>query len=158
MNNTTNNNNTNNNNNNEKQHPFRIMTQNIQGLNSPSKQEQILQTMSTNNIDILGLSETKLIDRSSRLLYKKNDKYIAYFNNDNLNSQGTGVSLIFSKVYARNIHKVEGYKGRLIYADLYFKGNTKLRIVQVYLHSSLSYIRRDIEDIHNKLNDYVEDA
>ena len=73
MNNTTNNNNNiNNNNNNEKQHPFRIMTQNIQGLNSPSKQEQIIQTMSINNIDILGLSETKLIDRTSRLLYKKN--------------------------------------------------------------------------------------
>ena len=65
MNNTTNNNNINNNNNNEKQHPFRIMTQNIQGLNSPSKQEQIIQTMSTNNINVLGLSETKLTDKVS---------------------------------------------------------------------------------------------
>jgi len=158
MNNTTNNNNINNNNNNEKQHPFRIMTQNIQGLNSPSKREQIIQTMSTNNINVLGLSETKLTDKVSRLLYKKNENYIAYFNNDNSNPLGTGVSLIFSKLYARNIHKVEGYKGRLIYADLYFKGNTKLRIIQVYLHSSLSYIRRDIDDIHNILNRYVEDA
>ena len=114
--------------------------------------------MSTNNINVLGLSETKLTDKVSRLHYKKNENYIAYFNNDNSNPLGTGVSLIFSKLYARNIHKVEGYKGCLIYADLYFKGNTKLHIIQVYLHSSLSYIRRDIDDIHNMLNRYIEDA
>src|ERR1700733_8210340 len=93
------NNNNNNNNHNEKQHPFRIMTQNVQGFNQPSKQEQILQTMSINRIDVLGLAETNLHDKISKNIYKKNEHYIAYFNNDNSHPRGTGVSLIFSKKY-----------------------------------------------------------
>ena len=57
MNNINNNNNINNRNIN---YPFKIMTQNIQGLNSETKQHQIIDMMNISKIDILGLSETKL--------------------------------------------------------------------------------------------------
>src|SRR5436305_7256963 len=79
----------------KKSHLLRIMTQNIQGLITLSKQNQVLQTMSINNIDILSLSETKLIDKLSRYIYKNNSEYISYFDNKNEHTMSSGVSLIF---------------------------------------------------------------
>ena len=140
------------------QYPLRIMTQNIQGLNLLSKQDQILQTMSINNISIIGLAETKLTDKLSKHIYKNNPNYVAYFNNNNEHPMGTGVGLIFSKEYANKIHKVQGYKGRIIYADIYFKGNTKIRIIQVYLHANFTGNRIPIEETRTKLTEYIEDA
>src|SRR3954465_14651413 len=94
--------------------------------------------MSINNIDILGLSETKLTNRSSKYIYKNNSEYITYFNNKDEYTMGSEVSLIFSKEYANYIHHVQEYKERIIYADLFFKGQFKLRIIQVYLHANFA--------------------
>ena len=63
MNNNNNNNNINKNKNNNisaTTYPCRIVTQNIQGLNDVTKQQQLLDTMKIDHIDIMGLSETKL--------------------------------------------------------------------------------------------------
>src|ERR1044072_736368 len=159
MNNKNQNNNNKNNTKKEKQHPFRIMTQNIQGLNTLSKQNQLLQTMSINNIDILGLAETNSTDRTAKQIYKKNQQYIAYFHNKTEHPRGSGVGLIFSSKYARNIHKVQGYKGRIIHADLYFKGNTKVRIIQLYLHANFTDNNKEaIKDIHTQLQNIIEEA
>src|ERR1044072_3998900 len=135
------------------------MTQNIQGLNTLSKQDQILQTMSINNIDILGLAETNLTDRIAKQIYKKNQHYIAYFHNKTEHPRGSGVGLIFSSKYARNIHKVQGYKGRSIHADSYFTGNTKVRIIQLYLHANFNDSNKEaIKDIHTQLRNIIEEA
>ncbi|RIA86229.1 Endonuclease/exonuclease/phosphatase, partial [Glomus cerebriforme] len=116
--------------------PFRLMTQNVQGLNSPTKQQQVLDTMSINNIDILGLSETKLIQSKARHIYKKQKNYNSYFNNDSINPSGSGVGIIISKNYDKYVQKYNGYKGRVIYVDLFMQGNMKLRIIQVYLNAN----------------------
>src|SRR3954451_24138150 len=142
----------------EKQHPLRVMTQNIQGLNLLSKRDQILQTMQINNIDIVGLAETKLTDKTSKHFYKNNPQYTSYFNNNNEQPMGSGVGIIFQKKYANKIHRVQGFKGRIIYADMYLKGNTKIRIIQVYLHANFSNNKTLIEETRNKLIEYVEDA
>src|SRR3954454_22043768 len=105
------------------------MTQNIQGLITLSKQDQVLQTMSINNIDILGLSETKLTNKSSKYIYKNNSEYITYFDNKNEHTIGSEVSLIFAKEYANYIHCIQDYKGQIIYADLFLKGQFELRII-----------------------------
>src|SRR3954453_22781132 len=81
----------------KKLHPLRIMTQNIQGLTMLSKQNQVLQTMSINNIDILGLSETKLTNKSSKYIYKNNSEYVSYFDNRNEHTMSSEVGLIFAK-------------------------------------------------------------
>ena len=83
-----NNNNNNNINNNKKNnnstttYPCRIVTQNIQGLNDVTKQQQLLDTMKIDHIDIMGLSETKLSQQRSKHIYARNQHYDAYFNND----------------------------------------------------------------------------
>ena len=60
---------------NDAQLTFNIVTHNVQGLNSYTKQLQIIDTMNTNNIDIMGLAETKLSPNASTFIYKKNPKY-----------------------------------------------------------------------------------
>src|SRR5436190_23229398 len=72
-------------------HPFRILTHNVQGLNSIAKQEQIIDFMDSFQIDVIGLAETNLSNTPSRYLYKHNDKYVAYFNNRDSQSKGAGV-------------------------------------------------------------------
>ena len=100
-------------------YPFKIMTQNIQGLNSKAKQDQLLQFLEFNRINIMGLSETKLRDKTGKFVFKNNSNYIAYFHNNKDNINSTGVGLIVSSDYARFITKTEGYKSRVIYLDLY---------------------------------------
>ena len=109
--------------------PVRFLTQNIQGLNNTAKQLQLLNELALSDIQFLGLAETKLLHKQSKYIYKNNPHYNAYFNNDSPTSNGSGVGLLVAKPYAKFIHKVTGYKGRVIYADLYLKGKTKLRIV-----------------------------
>src|SRR5688572_8353957 len=67
---------------NEKEYPpLRILTQNIQGLSNRTKQEQLLNTLTLQKIDIMGLSETKLTQQVSKLIYKKNNTHVAFFDN-----------------------------------------------------------------------------
>src|SRR5436305_14476188 len=77
--------------------PFRILTHNVQGLNSPAKQAQIILTMKQNDIAIMGLSETKLQNKNSKFLYKNNTEYDAFFDNSSDHPNGSGVGLIISK-------------------------------------------------------------
>src|SRR5688572_29388846 len=108
--------------NNFKDTPFKIVTQNIQGLNLPSEQQKVLNFMRINNINILGLSETKLQDRKAKFIYKNNKYYKAYFDNDSNNINGSGVGLIVDNNYARYVQCKGSYKGRVIYLDMFLKG------------------------------------
>src|SRR6266516_7439194 len=133
MNTTTNNNNSNNNFQlNTFDSQFKITTQNIQGLNNNTKQHQILTYMSDNNIDILSLSETHLNKQKSKIIYKHTPDYKAYFNNDSTDSFA-GVGFLVSNNYTKYIHRIKGYKGRVIFMDLFLKGRYKLRIIQIYI-------------------------
>ena len=60
---------------------------------------------------------------------------------------GSGVGLIVSNSYSKYIQKSNGYKGRVIYIDLFMKGNVKLRIIQTYLHANFTGNRAEIEDL-----------
>ena len=71
-------------------HPFRIATINVQGLNS-EKKDLIIDMMNYNHIQILGISETNLNEYSSKIIYKNNLKYKAYFTSNKLRGSGTGI-------------------------------------------------------------------
>ena len=82
--------------------PFRVTTSNVQGLNSLAKQLQVIKFMDLNNIHILGLSETSLNKRQSKLLFKNNSNYKAYFINES-SHRGSGVGIIIHNDYAKFI-------------------------------------------------------
>src|ERR1043165_6429516 len=140
--------NNNNKNNGSTTYPCRIVTQNIQGLNDVTKQQQLLDTMKIDHIDIMGLSETKLSQQRSKHIYTGNQHYNAYFNNDG-DQHSTGVGIIVSKDYSKYIHRAIGYKGRVLYIDLFMKGRIKLRIIQVYFHANFNNNnKKEILDLH----------
>ena len=72
MNNNNKNTNNNKNNNSTTTYSYRIVTQNIQGLNDVTKQQQLLDTMKIDHIEIMGLSETKLSQQHSKHIYTRN--------------------------------------------------------------------------------------
>src|SRR5215471_18302641 len=105
--------------------------------------------MQNDHISIIGLTETKLKQNYSMFNFKQfSDNFSFYFNNDFTLPNGLGVGLIISKAYSKYVQKHYGYKGHVIYVDLFMKGHIKLRIIQAYLHANLNSNRNDVEDVH----------
>src|SRR5262245_34184991 len=75
-----------------KQYPFRIVTSNVQGINTDIKQRQLMNYIKINHISIMGLSETKLQIAASKQ-FLKDDNYVSYFGGLDTASQA-GVGLI----------------------------------------------------------------
>ena len=117
------------------------------GLSSPTKQQQVLNLIEYKNYDIFGLSETKLKSAVSKHLYKHQDCYKSWWNCNDDSPASSGVGLIIKKDIATFVQSVHGYKGRVIYANLYLKGRYKLRIMQVYIqaHTLDPAARHDVD-------------
>src|SRR3989337_647140 len=138
--------------------PFRIVTQNIRGLTSPSKQTQVAHWFNINNMAVLGLAETKLTNKTAKHIYK-NENFQFYYHNDSNSPLSQGVGLLISNDYARSVQKSDGFKGRILYVDMFLKGRIKLRIIQVYLHANFHSDKKDeIEEVHNYLTTLIEDS
>ncbi len=135
-------------------HPFRIATINVQGLNS-EKKDLIIDMMDYNHIQILGISETNLNEYSSKIIYKNNARYKAYFTSNK--SRGSGTGILIEKKYDAYVRGHNNYKGRIIYIDLYMKGNNKIRIIQTYINANKKE-RKEIEDIHSHIKKLIEES
>jgi exonuclease III len=140
------------------QYPCRIMTHNVQGLNTTIKQKQILDMMTSHHVDILGLSETKIKTSQSKIINRLSNNFVTYLNNDSHTPNGSGVGIIISKDYAKYVQVAKGYKGRVIHIDLFLRGHVKLRIIQIYLHATHTGTRNEIEQIHSYIYNLLEQA
>ena len=132
-------------NNNNSNTPFRVMSLNVQGLNT-TKQHFLLDMMNFNKIQILGVSETNLNEQSSKLIYKNNKQYASYFTSNSNQVRGSGTGIIIERQYNSYVRRHNCYKGRIIYIDMYMKGKYKLRIIQTYINANKKE-RTEIEDI-----------
>ena len=137
--------------------PFRVLTQNIRGLNSPSKQLQIERFFIDNKIAVMGLAETKLTNMAAKYIYHNTTLFQFLSNTKSSSPLSQGVGLLISNEYAKFIQKSGGYNGRVVYIDLFLKGRMKLRIIQVYLHANFhSEFKTEIENTHRYIMDLVE--
>ena len=136
------------------QFPLKFATFNVNGLNSSDsiKQQLLLDTMELQNIQICGISETNLNDRSSKLIYKNNSKYQAFFTGNQKNNHGSGTGIIMTKDLAKYVQRYQGFEGRVMHVDMYMRGNVKLRVIQIY-----SYAKHTSATKQNaiRLNNYV---
>lgn len=115
---------------------IRIGTQNIRGINDSHIQTIVKTLCKDNQMDIIGISETKLNRNNSKHCMRKCNTFQSFWSSHPDQPNSAGVGLLISKSLARHIVKIEKYQGRIIYADLYFKGKKKLRIIQVYINSN----------------------
>src|SRR5215213_10449224 len=97
----------------QKKYPLCTVTHNIQGLNDKVKQQQILDYITLNKIDVMGVSETNMHPSTSKYTFRNNSHYRSYFNNDSPTIRGAGVGLLISNTYAKYIQKIVGHKGRV---------------------------------------------
>ena len=111
---------------------FKISTTNCAGLNSITKQEQILNFMHLNKIDIMGLSETKLKDSICKHIYKQEKMITTWWSNDDNNYYSTGVSIMIRNKIAKYVIKINRYNGRIIQIIMLMKGKIRLSIIQIY--------------------------
>src|SRR6266511_3922138 len=139
--------------------PINICNVNIQGFNDPTKRFQFLDHCTRQNLDIIGLSELHFSNKSNTRneIFTKNDTYDFYWSIDDTDKlTAGGVGLAIHKQLSKHVRSWQEYKGRIVYADLYFKQKNKIRIVQLYnpprKHHILSM------DIFRKLENVIIDA
>jgi exonuclease III len=114
-----------------------ITTHNVKGLNGAEKQTSLLQFIKHNNLDIVGITETKLNPKHYQTTLKSDRNYFTYSNNslDGAGYSGSGVLFIMKKSLKKHVHCIKTFHGRIIASDLYFKHNIILRIIVAYIPS-----------------------
>src|SRR5438132_7052364 len=121
----------------EESNILKIATHNIRGMkNNELKQQQIINEIKEDKLHVIELTETNINKQLGKYIFKYESNYNAYYNKEMKQEQGTGVVLIFHKELTKHIQKVISVEDRIIYADLYFKGRNKIRIINIYMNAS----------------------
>src|ERR1043166_6576163 len=109
-----------------------IASQNIRGLSDATKQQHILNMVNMRKIDIMGFSETKITHKQAPHIFTNLPNYRAIFHSHQNHTTGSGVGLLIHKDYARFLHRIRYFNGRVIAVDFLMKGKGRLRIIQLY--------------------------
>ncbi|CAB4437388.1 unnamed protein product [Rhizophagus irregularis] len=135
----------------------KVATLNIQTLSS-IKLGLIIEYMTKNNIDILGLTETNKLDKDIKYMNVDLRDYAIINHNEKNGAQlGKGVSFIIKKNLERHIFKIDKYKGRVLQIDLSFKKEKRIRLILVYNKSGSSDMDEKI-DVNQKIISMIKDA
>lgn len=114
-----------------------ISTHNVRGVNKITKQDNILEEMKERNIDILGISETKLAHATTNFVFNNNPNYKCFTSSSENKNRGNGVAIIITKKLEKHVERVTRLEGHIIAIHMLFKEN-KLCIIQVYLPNDKS--------------------
>lgn len=115
---------------------FKTTTINVAGLNTSLKKEQVLNFMKINEINIMGITETKLQNSSVEYIYRDDKDFKSWWacNDDNYYSAGVGI--IMENKYAKHVQTHHEFKGRLLHLTMFMKGNIRLSIIVIYNYAN----------------------
>jgi hypothetical protein len=114
--------------------------------------------MTQKNIQIMGISETRLLQQQSKYLFQfEHSQYTTFFYNEQHNRISKGVGLIVKNNIAHHIYRHGNFKERIIFIDLIFKNAKKLRIIQYYgiVKRRLQEKKQEFIETINKLMKYI---
>src|SRR5271154_4102845 len=74
---------------------------------------QYSQECKKNNIDILGLCETKLSNNTADFSFKDQDDYKRFHTCDDSSPLSSGITILVHKSYTKNIHQVHKIDGHV---------------------------------------------
>src|SRR6266542_1624903 len=138
---------------------LRFATLNVRGLNDTDKQDTLMDMIQDLKLDVLGISETNLKASASKHFSNRLSNHLFYStaaNDDKLLGIGTG--LIISKELNRHVQRFETYTNRACFVDLFFRGNNRMRLIQVYLHAShIPQNRTEITQLHNTIDLWINE-
>src|SRR5205823_14815054 len=141
---------------------YHITTQNIRGgLSHLSKRIAILSLLnnpppSTTRIDIFGLTHTGLNVKQAKFAFTYDIflNYKPFFSSAPDNYLHSGVGLLLHNCFAIYVQKTGSLPGRVLYVDLYIKGKTKLRIIQIYVLPFNTDNKETIDKVKSFLSKY----
>jgi heat shock protein HspQ len=136
---------------------WKICTINVKGINEPEKFDDVIHWIETEDFDITILTETKLDPiKPFHNFNKKNKKYVGCWTYNCEHPKGTGVGIILKKsTVGKHIFKTEFQLGRIIQAQLKFKGKITITITGIYGpadHSDKTTKTAIIHAIHNSIH------
>jgi exonuclease III len=142
-------------------HLVNITTLNVRGFNDYVKQHQILDFIRIEHLDIIGLSELHVTNKSftKHNLYTKNDLYDFYWAiNDDQSDQdsASGCCLVVKKEFSKHIRSIKTYKGQMIVADFFFKRFNRIRIIHIYVLPTKQMSQR--KELAKEFNRFLEDG
>src|SRR5207247_5774194 len=129
---------------------FTFACHNVRGLMNPSKQLQLLDAFNHKHLDILGLSETKLSSNASLHDFKNTNNISSWWSHHPSRQVSGGVGLIIRQPLALHVQKITKWRGRVIYADLYFTRH-HFRIINTYVPPASAHNRQERKDTHEYL-------
>jgi hypothetical protein len=105
---------------------IKICSLNINSLTSHTKQLLIQDYITTNNIDIFGISETHFSTKELQFsLLSKNLKNYKLISSSFENPHQAGTCILIKAEIAKHIRKIQNFLGHISCIDLYFK-NTQI--------------------------------
>src|SRR6266496_2416573 len=136
---------------------FTFACHNVRGLMNPSKQLQLLDAFNHKHLDILGLSETKLSSNASIHDFKNTNNLSSWWSHHPSRQVSGGVGLIIRQPLAFHVQNVTKWRGRVIYADLYFTGH-KFRIINAYVPPISSHGKQERLDTHTYIKKLLQQS
>ena len=112
---------------------LKIGTHNIRGFNLEFKQREFFDEYNSLNLDIIGITETKLSNTQSKYTMNNNKHYKSWWTGDGEKSKIGGVSITIKFGLDKHVANIIRIMGRIISMDLKFKGSTTIRIINIYV-------------------------
>ena len=143
-----------------------VATQNIRGINDEFKQQLWWQYCIENKLDIVVLTETKLIKRNEWTTFYNSDKttteniksYSTWWASKTKGGRGSGVGIMVCSELAPHVYKIDRFKARAICIYLSFKGKFKVQIIAVYAPTRTTAHKKDIKELNFWLTNKYSEA
>ena len=136
-----------------RENTLKICTHNIRGINKETDQDILIQYITEKNVDIMGLSETKLTVANDIWAFRNyRNKYKCFSSSNPTHPQGSGVCLLVEKEMAKHIYCIKRIEGHIIAAVFLFK-QSRITVIQVYLPSDKKESNRYQRLIRSMINE-----
>ena len=134
-----------------------IGTHNVRGFHNRGKQRIFMDAYKEYNLEIIGITETKLSSKQSKNVLIDNKYYKSWWTGLPDNNYMGGVGIAIKKELHQYVHKVTSKLGRLIIIDLKFRGKINLKLINIYVNSNdTERIERD--NLLKELNKSITEA
>src|ERR1041384_6941323 len=136
---------------------LKIGIYNIKGFNLETKQREFFDEYNSLNLDIIGITETKLSNTQSKYTMNNNKHYKSWWTGDEEKSKTGGVGIAIKFGLDKHVANIIRIMGRIISMDLKFKGSTTIRIINIYVQCN-EKDRDKREKLFNELLKLIKEA
>src|SRR3954454_7318291 len=136
---------------------IKIGTHNVRGFNLETKQREMFDEYKHLDIDIIGITETKLSEKQGKNTLNNKKIFKSWWTGNQEKSKTGGVGIAVKTGLDKHVANVIKKLGRLISIDLNFKGSAKTRIINLYINCN-EKDKQEREQLINELIKLIDEA